>query len=445
MENEPPSDTVSRKRDERGRIIWVCKVPNCGKRAQSRSESMCVRHFSEEIKRRRVCQETNNNELSQGNSDAHGNDNENCRTNNDDQSGAMVLAAFRCNVSNISETTHVPVSSPQQQRFNSTVEEPSDNQTVDERVTYDNATQGRVATDEAPDVGDQERQEETTDEQIGEQPQRGNNSTIEEASENQTFDERVTYDNATETRVASNEAPDFSIQERREETTDEQIVEQPQRAGTNVYENDFTDVNRIPSPYAIFMERFNSLEEENRILRTRVDTLENSIENKNLTDRISDLEKKVEQLSRDQPFSFGTISPSHASDLQDFCTDNLIGTFDTFEHVEKKKPRTSNTHTIMLTRATNIRNAGLSNPDNLCYSNVIYQAFASCKQFTKFSNDPPSQNNDDLPLCYEFTTLLNSMINNTTVINAEKLTKLFQRHDPAFANVQGEYYISNPI
>ena len=193
------------------------------------------------------------------------------------------------------------------------------------------------------------------------------------------------------------------------------------------------------------MERFNSLEEENRILRTRVDTLENSIENKNLTDRISDLEKKVEQLSRDQPFSFGTISPSHASDLQDFCTDNLIGTFDTFEHVEKKKPRTSNTHTIMLTRATNIRNAGLSNPDNLCYSNVIYQAFASCKQFTKFSNDPPSQNNDDLPLCYEFTTLLNSMINNTTVINAEKLTKLFQRHDPAFANVQGEYYISNPI
>ena len=117
MENEPPSDTVSRKRDERGRIIWVCKVPNCGKRAQSRSESMCVRHFSEEIKRRRVCQETNNNELSQGNSNAHGNDNENFRTNNDDQSGAMVLAAFRCNVSNISETTHVPVSSPQQQRI----------------------------------------------------------------------------------------------------------------------------------------------------------------------------------------------------------------------------------------------------------------------------------------------------------------------------------------
>jgi hypothetical protein len=112
-----------------------------------------------------------------------------------------------------------------------------------------------VATDEAPDVGDQERQEETTDEQIGEQPQRGNNSTIEEASENQTFDERVTYDNATQTRVASDEAPDFSIQERREETTDEQIVEQPQRAGTNVYENDFTDVNRIPSPYAIFMEQ----------------------------------------------------------------------------------------------------------------------------------------------------------------------------------------------
>mgnify|MGYP006159147037 FL=1 len=360
----------------------------CGKRAQARSESMCKAHFFEETKRCRLCQETNNNELSQGNSEALGNDNENCRTNNDDQSGAMVLAAFRCNVSNISETTHVPVSSPQQQRCNSTVEEPSDNQTVDERVTYDNATQRRVATDEAPDVGNQER---------------------------------------------------------REETTDEQIVEQPQRAGTNVYENDFTDVNRIPSPYAIFMERFNSLEEENRILRTRVDTLENSIENKNLTDRISDLEKKVEQLSRDQPFSFGTISPSHASDLQDFCNDNLIGTFDTFEHVEKKKPRTSNTHAIMLTRATNIRNAGLSNPDNLCYSNVIYQAFASCKQFTKFSNDPPSQNNDDLPLCYEFTTLLNSMINNSTVINAEKLTKLFQRHDPAFANVQGEYYISNPI
>ena len=117
MENEPPSEIDIRKRDKRNRIIWYCKVVGCGKRAQARSESMCKAHFSEETKRRRVCQETNNNELSQGNRDAHGNDNENCRTNNDDQSGAMVLAAFRCNVSNISETTHVPVSSPQQQRI----------------------------------------------------------------------------------------------------------------------------------------------------------------------------------------------------------------------------------------------------------------------------------------------------------------------------------------
>ncbi len=99
----------------------------------------------------------------------------------------------------------------------------------------------------------------------------------------------------------------------------------------------------------------------------------------------------------------------------------------------------------MLTRARITRNAGLSNPGNLCYSNVLYQEFASCKHFTKFSNDPPSQNHDDFPLCYEFTTLLNSMMNNTTVLNAKILTDLFQQHNPDFVNVQGEYYNSNPI
>jgi hypothetical protein len=261
--------------------------------------------FFEETKRRRVCQETNNNELSRGNSEAEGYDNENFPTNNDDQSGAMVLAGIRCNDSNISETTHVPISSAQKQRNNSTVEEPSHNQTLDERVTYDDG---------------------------------------------------------------------------------------------------------ISSSYALLMERYNSLKEENRLLLTRVNTLENSIENNNLTARIGDLEKKVEQLCRSQPLSFGSISPSQCSDIQDFCNDNIIGTFDTFEHVQRKKTRTSNTHAIMLTRATKDRHAGLVNPDNLCYANVIYQAFASCKQFTRFSNDPPSQNHDDFPLCYEFTTLLNSMI-----------------------------------
>jgi hypothetical protein len=38
--------------------------------------SPCARHIFEETKRCRLCQETNNNELSQGNSNAHGNDNE---------------------------------------------------------------------------------------------------------------------------------------------------------------------------------------------------------------------------------------------------------------------------------------------------------------------------------------------------------------------------------
>ena len=112
--------------------------------------------------------------------------------------------------------------------------------------------------------------------------------------------------------------------------------------GTNVYENDFASVTTIPSAYTILMERFNSIEEENRILQTRIDTLENSINiilknegNKILTDRMSDLEKNVEQFTKSQPFSFGTISPSHGSDVQDFCNDNLIGTFDIFETVEK--------------------------------------------------------------------------------------------------------------
>ena len=98
----------------------------------------------------------------------------------------------------------------------------------------------------------------------------------------------------------------------------------------------------------------------------------------------------------------------------------------------------------MLTRSRITQNAGLRNPGNLCYSNIIYQAFASLKHFTKFSNDPPSQYHDDFRLCYEFSMLLNSMMNNTLVLDTTRLTDLFQQHYPEFANVQGEYYISNP-
>ncbi len=111
MENKPPPEEVITKRDKRGWKIWKCKVVDCKKGAQSHCDSMCKAHFSEATKRRRLCQETNINELSQGNIDAQRNDNEDFQTNNDAQQGAMVLAAFSCNVSNISETTHVPVSS----------------------------------------------------------------------------------------------------------------------------------------------------------------------------------------------------------------------------------------------------------------------------------------------------------------------------------------------
>ncbi len=153
----------------------------------------------------------------------------------------------------------------------------------------------------------------------------------------------------------------------------------------------------------------------------------------------------MKQLTRSSPFSFGTISPPHGSNVQDFCNDNVVGTFDTFETVGQKSSRTTKTHAIMLTRCKSTRNAGLLNPGNLCYSNVIYQAFASCKHFTTFLDDPPCQKHDNILLCYEFTMLLNSMMNNKIVVDTNRLTDLFQQHYPHFVNVQGEYYISIPI
>ena len=83
------------------------------------------------------------------------------------------------------------------------------------------------------------------------------------------------------------------------------------------------------------------------------------------------------------------------------------------------------------------------NSGNLCYSNAIFQAFASCQLITTFGNQSP-QNHDNIRLCYEFTTLLNSMMTEETV-NPKAYTDLIQERYTRFVDVESEYYICNPI
>ena len=114
---------------------------------------------------------------------------------------------------------------------------------------------------------------------------------------------------------------------------------------------------------------------------------------------ICTLERKVEQLTRPSSSSLGTISDTHHG--SDFDNDNVLGTFSIFEAIEAS---TAARCAFTITKRNSGPNAGLMNSGNLCYSNAIFQAFASCKQITTLFGNPSPENHDNIQLCYKFTT-----------------------------------------
>ena len=83
---------------------------------------------------------------------------------------------------------------------------------------------------------------------------------------------------------------------------------------------------------------------------------------------------------------------------------------DTFKSLRQQKRRTARTHEEVVTRCDSQHNAGLKNSGSVCYSNAIFQAFASCNHITTLFDDPPQQNHDCTPLYYEFAKVLHSLV-----------------------------------
>ena len=397
MDDEPPADTGATNSRKR-KSFWKCKLPGCKTGAQTGCKSMCKKHFSE-FKRA----QNNNNELSQSNNDAQSKTkNEVSQSSNDAQQGAIVLAGLSNHVSNGRKATHVQVVSDQQNN--------------------NSITQQGVASDEAPVVGEQTQQE-----------NRSVNLTVEaEATDDIPNDQDVRENNTIRRGVATEET--------------QVVVDQALRAETSDDANESAHVSTIPSATTSLLERIKSIEEENRLLKDRIYTLENSVntilnagDNEKLNDRISTLERKVKQLTRPSSLSLETISDTHhGSDLDN---DNVLGTFTTFQSI---KPSTAATWAPTITKRNSGPNAGLVNSGNLCYSNALLQAFASCQQITTLFGNPSPKNHDNIRLCYVFTTLLNSMMTEETV-NPKAYTDLIQERYTRFVDVESEYYICNPI
>jgi hypothetical protein len=95
------------------------------------------------------------------------------------------------------------------------------------------------------------------------------------------------------------------------------------------------------------------------------------------------------------------------------------------------------------TRCRSPRNAGLENSGKVCYANAIFQAFASCTLYTTSFDDPPQQNHERIPLCYEFSKLLHLMVKNQTsdqdLLNPKVLIDHFLRLHSDFVDTECEY------
>ena len=126
--------------------------------------------------------------------------------------------------------------------------------------------------------------------------------------------------------------------------------------------------------------------------------------------------------------------------------DALIGTIaglDTFKSLGQQRRRTARTHGEVVTRCNSQHNAGLKNSGSVCYSNAIFQAFASCNHRTTLFDDPPQQNHERTPLCYEFAKVLHLLVkcqfSEQDVVDPSKLINLFMELHDDFVDVESEY------
>ncbi len=169
--------------------------------------------------------------------------------------------------------------------------------------------------------------------------------------------------------------------------------------------------------------------------------------NENLQLRINALEQRVKHFIDTSPLSLLTISVQQNSFdplLYQFGEgDALIGTFSIFKSLGQQRHRTARTHGDVVTRCKSQTNAGLKNSGKLCYSNAILQAFESCNHRTTLFDDPPQQNQERIPLCYEFAKVLHLMVNNQLgdqdVVDPSDLIILFLVLHSDFVDRECEY------
>ncbi len=137
---------------------------------------------------------------------------------------------------------------------------------------------------------------------------------------------------------------------------------------------------------ATYENRISVIETQNQNLQMRITTLEQTV--KRFMDTTSAL--SIPSISVPQ-YSVGPLSYQFGNG------DALIGTIvglDTFISLGQQRCRTARTHGEVVTRCNSQPNAGLKNSGSVCYSNAIFQAFASSNHRTTLFDDPPQQNHE---------------------------------------------------
>ena len=72
--------------------------------------------------------------------------------------------------------------------------------------------------------------------------------------------------------------------------------------------------------------------------------------------------------------------------------------------------------------------AGLSNCDQICYSNAIFQGLASCIRVSQFFQSPPRDDEKRFPLYHAFASVMSSMVSGReTVVDPSEFITLFKQ------------------
>ena len=381
---------------------------------------MCKNHYKESSLR-----QSNNDELSQSNNDA--------------QQGAIVLAAFsghfnnreiNSNVCNEKATgNNVPAVS-HQQNINTIVECVADNNTTVSRVELQPAAENVIREHELA-------QRAVAREEPGVREHKAAQRAV-------AREEPGVQEHELAQRAVAREEPGVREHESAQQAVvrEEPVVEEHESAQQAVAREEPGVLNGQPSnssssqSYIATLEnRISFIETQNQNLQMRITTLEQTV--KNFMD--TNLALSLPSISVPQ-FSVGHLSDQFGNG------DALIGTIaglDTFKSLGQQKRRIARTHGEVVTRCNSQHNAGLKNSGSVCYSNAIFQAFASCNHRTTLFDDPPQKNHERTPLCYEFAKVLHSLVkrqfSEQDVVDPSKLINLFMELHDDFVDVESEY------